>query len=86
MVYTRTGDGGSSMLYNGERRSKDDYTFEALGAVDELNANLGVAREYLLLSSYTFASDPDHLNEHHHLYGMENSTSSNGLQSLAWRA
>ena len=47
-VYTRTGDGGTSSLYNGVRRSKDDMTFSALGDVDELNAALGMAREFLL--------------------------------------
>ena len=45
-VYTRTGDKGSSSLYNGERRPKDDACFAALGDVDELNACLGLARVY----------------------------------------
>ena len=38
-VFTRRGDGGSSVLLDGQRRSKDDPAFEAMGAVDELWAN-----------------------------------------------
>ena len=34
-----------SSLFSGERRSKADAIFDALGAVDELNAALGLARE-----------------------------------------
>ena len=33
-VYTKTGDGGSTSLYSGERRKKDDAFFHALGDVD----------------------------------------------------
>jgi len=47
MLYTRKGDKGTTKLYNtpdGERLSKGGCNFAALGAVDELNAWLGLCR------------------------------------------
>jgi len=41
-TYTGTGDQGKTSLFSGERVSKSDKRVEACGAVDELNAVLGV--------------------------------------------
>jgi len=46
-VYTRGGDAGQTSLATGERIGKDDPRVESYGAVDELNAVIGVARACL---------------------------------------
>lgn len=46
-VYTRTGDNGTSSLYNGERRYKNDIIFNTIGSIDELSCFVGLANEYL---------------------------------------
>ena len=43
-IYTRTGDAGETGLFDGTRVSKADPRVEAYGAVDELNAWLGLVR------------------------------------------
>lgn len=43
-IVTKTGDDGTTGLMFGKRVSKTDQRLSAFGAVDELNANLGLAR------------------------------------------
>ncbi|NCC10819.1 MAG: cob(I)yrinic acid a,c-diamide adenosyltransferase [Bacteroidia bacterium] len=47
LVYTKTGDKGTTSLVGGKRVSKTDDRLEAYGTVDELNAHLGVLVTYL---------------------------------------
>ena len=47
-LYTRTGDGGETSLFDGTRARKDDARVDAYGEVDELNAWLGFVRASLL--------------------------------------
>lgn len=42
-IYTKTGDKGETSLYGGQRAPKHHARIEAIGAIDELNAALGVA-------------------------------------------
>jgi len=47
-IYTKTGDKGTTQLYNMDRLPKNVDFFEALGNTDEANSTLGLAREYFL--------------------------------------
>jgi cob(I)alamin adenosyltransferase len=42
-IYTKTGDGGDTGLFGGGRVPKDHPRVQAYGAVDELNAAIGLA-------------------------------------------
>jgi len=42
-IYTKTGDDGTTSLFDGTRVPKNDLRVSAYGAVDELNAMLGIA-------------------------------------------
>ncbi len=44
-IYTRAGDGGKTRLASGEPVSKASARVESYGAVDELNAFIGLARQ-----------------------------------------
>lgn len=43
-IYTKTGDTGDTSLFGGGRVGKEDERVEAYGQVDELNAQIGMAR------------------------------------------
>lgn len=47
MIYTKTGDGGTTSLVGGTRVPKDDKRVEAYGTVDELNSHIGLLAEML---------------------------------------
>lgn len=42
-IYTKTGDAGETSLWDGSRISKSHPRVRAMGAVDELNASIGMA-------------------------------------------
>lgn len=45
-IYTKTGDQGETSLFGGKRLPKDDARIEAYGTVDELNACIGMLRDF----------------------------------------
>lgn len=44
-IYTKTGDSGTTSLLGGKRVSKADLRLDAYGAVDELNAYVGLLKD-----------------------------------------
>ena len=47
LIYTKTGDKGTTSLVGGTRVAKTHIRLEAYGTVDELNSNLGLLITYL---------------------------------------
>lgn len=50
VVYTRTGDAGTTSLVGGTRIAKDAPRLEAYGTVDELNSHIGLVRSMTTVS------------------------------------
>ncbi|GFN35238.1 cob(I)yrinic acid a,c-diamide adenosyltransferase [Tepidimicrobium xylanilyticum] len=46
-IYTKTGDKGTTSLFDNKRVSKDDIRVESYGTVDELVSFLGLAKNYV---------------------------------------
>lgn len=45
-IYTKTGDKGTTSLFDGNRVSKDDIRVESYGTIDELGSFMGLAKNY----------------------------------------
>lgn len=45
-IYTKTGDKGTTSLFGGSRVAKHHVRIESYGTVDELNANLGLLKDF----------------------------------------
>lgn len=46
-IYTKTGDKGSTSLFDNKRVSKDHIRVESYGTIDELNSFMGLAKNYV---------------------------------------
>lgn len=46
-IYTKTGDHGQTSLYDNHRIDKNDIRVESYGTIDELNASLGFAKNFV---------------------------------------
>lgn len=46
-IYTKTGDKGTTSLFDNKRVAKDDIRVEAYGTIDELVSALGLTKNYL---------------------------------------
>lgn len=56
-IYTRTGDGGETALFGGQRVPKSDPRVDVYGGVDELNCAMGVARAQIAAEATLADSD-----------------------------
>ena len=57
MLYTRTGDRGTTALVGGSRVAKNSPRVNAYGSVDELNAHVGLLHAHVCLTAGEDADD-----------------------------
>jgi cob(I)alamin adenosyltransferase len=70
-IYTRVGDAGETVLLGGGRVRKDDVRIDAMGSVDELNAQIGVVRMELARGGVASPTFDDLLAQiQHHLFDL----------------
>jgi cob(I)alamin adenosyltransferase len=71
-IYTKTGDDGTTGLFNGERVTKYNDRVEAYGTIDELNSILGIAISHLNNSKIEEINSPHKENIKTHLTQISN--------------
>lgn len=81
--YTGGGDWGETGLADGSRVAKDHPAVELLGGLDELNAQIGVARALLDASSRSVADALARIQDQLFLVGAEVALPSSDLSSLS---
>ena len=57
MIYTKTGDNGTTSLVGGSRVSKDNIRVETYGTVDELNSHIGLLAEMIRPLDISYYND-----------------------------
>ena len=60
-IYTKKGDSGQTSLIDGTRVSKSSAIPQAIGTIDELNSNLGMAKALLKIEQGDNTPDTDRL-------------------------
>jgi cob(I)alamin adenosyltransferase len=81
-IYTKKGDDGTTSLWYGGRKSKDDARIEAYGSVDESGSALGVARSLCGPQDAELAADILRLQNELFVGGAELATSPEASERL----
>lgn len=60
MIYTKTGDNGTTQLFSGQRVSKASAIIELVGELDELNSILGICASLLYdIEEFDFSTEAE---------------------------